>query len=374
MIKLLFFIDTTLSSGGAEKVLRTLVNNMDRRRFDITVMTSWPENAKQYLAQGIRYKSLYPSRNRFWRFVSRLEAALGLTYRLRMAGDYDLEIAYLEFGPTKILASSTNRRARKLAWVHCQLDKMDGDIDALQRKSAAWYPKFDKVVCVSNTVRSSFVRMFGKDPESVVLHNVVDSTDILTKAAAPIPDCLKKRRLTVVTVGRLYSVKGYDRLLSIHDRLLREDIDHDLWILGEGPLRPELESYIREHDLTDSVRMPGFLPNPYPCISAADVVVCSSLYEGFSTMVTEALILGKPVVTTDCSGMDELLGNNEYGLITENNEESLYLGLKRMLTEPELLLHYADRAEVRGKNFCLENLVRKTEQFFIETLEGTRSE
>ena len=92
MIKLLFFINTTLSSGGAEKVLRTLVNNMDQSRFDITVITSWPEDGGKYLAPGIHYRSLYPARNQFWRLVSRLEAGLGLTYRMRMAGEYDIEI------------------------------------------------------------------------------------------------------------------------------------------------------------------------------------------------------------------------------------------------------------------------------------------
>ena len=93
MIKLLFFINTTLSIGGAEKVLRTLVNNMDQSRFDITVITSWPEDGGKYLAPGIHYRSLYPARDQFWRLVSRLEAGLGLTYRMRMAGEYDIEIA-----------------------------------------------------------------------------------------------------------------------------------------------------------------------------------------------------------------------------------------------------------------------------------------
>ena len=371
MIKLLFFIDTTLSSGGAEKVLRTLVNNLDQSRFDITVMTSWPEDADQYLVSGIHYRALYPARNRFWRSISRMEAALGLTYRLRMAGDYDIEAAYLEFGPTKILASSTNRRAKKLAWVHCQLDKTGGDIDALQRKAAAWYPRFDKVVCVSKTVRDSFIRLFGTSPEATVLYNVVDSDEILSKADMPLAPCLHKRGLTVLTVGRMYPPKGYDRLLRIHKRLSDEGLCHDLWVLGDGPERAALEEYCRENRLEDSVRMPGFLSNPYPAFREADVIVCSSLYEGFSTVVTEALILGKAVVTTDCSGMDELLGESEFGLITENSEEGLYRGLKQLLSDPTLRQHYARAAGLRGSAFRKEALVRKTEEFFTELMEGT---
>lgn len=371
MTKLLFFIDTTLSSGGAEKVLQTLVNHLDPSRFDVTVMTAWPEDATHRFLPHIHYKSLYPARNKLWRLISRAEAQLGLTYRLRMAGDYDIEIAYLEHGPTKILASSTNARAKKLAWVHCELDKSESDLSELQRKASGWYAKFDRVLCVSQTVRDSFIRIFGNKPEALVLHNVVDSDEILTKAAQSLPESLGKRRLTVATVGRMYPPKGYDHLLQVHKQLKEDGVDHDLWILGDGPERGSLEAYCREHHLEDSVSMPGYLTNPYPVFREADVIVCSSRYEGFSTVVTEALILGKPVVTTDCSGMYELLGNNEFGIITENSVSGLYAGLKRMLSEPGLMDRYAAAAALRGKDFCRDVLVGKHEAFFTELLEGT---
>ena len=371
MHKLLFYIDTTLSSGGAEKVLRTLVNHMDPSRFDITVLTAWPEDAGKYLAPHIHHHSLYPARSRFWRTIARIEAALGLTYRLRMAGDYDLEIAYLEFGPTKVLSSSTNRKAKKAAWVHCKLDKATDDPDSLRRKCAAWYSRFDKVVCVSQDVRSSFVSLFGKADDAIVLHNVVDNGDICAKAAEPLPDSLHKRRCTILTVGRMYPEKGYDRLLRVHRHLLEEGLEHDLWILGDGPGRAELEAYCAAHHLEGSVYMPGFLPNPYPAFREADIIVCSSLYEGFSTVITEAMILGKSVVTTDCSGMAELLGDNEYGIITENSEAGLYEGLKQMLSSEELRIRYCTAAARRGQDFQLDALIRNNEDFFTELLEGT---
>lgn len=369
MHRILFFIDTTLSSGGAEKVLRTLVNHMDREKFDITVLTSWPEDANKYLAPHIHYRSLYPAKNRLWRLVSRIEAALGLTYRLRMAGDYDLEIAYLEFGPTKILARSTNKRAKKLAWVHCDLSRVVTDPEGFRQKCGGWYRAFDGIVCVSQTVRHSLNELIGMEEKTHVLYNVVDSAEILSTAVQS--PTLIRRRLTLVSVGRMYPAKGYDRLLRVHRRLLDEGFDHDLWILGDGPGRPELEAYCQDQGLTDSVQMPGFLDNPYPVIAVADALVCSSLYEGFSTVVTEALILGKSVVTTDCSGMDELLGDNECGIITENSEEGLYQGLKRFLSDPALRVRYDEAAKCRGRDFRLDALVAKTETFFTELLEGT---
>ena len=103
-------------------------------------------------------------------------------------------------------------------------------------------------------------------------------------------------------------------------------------------------------------------------MAAADVIACPSRYEGFSTVVTESLILGKPVVTTPCSGMRELLGESEYGIITEDSTEGLYEGLKKMLDDPERRKQYAEAAAIRGQAFSKEKLVAETEAFFQDLL------
>lgn len=368
MIKVLFFVDTTLASGGAEKVLRTLVNNMDQTKFEITVQTAWQEDAEKYLVPGIRYRSLFSQKNKINRWRYRLEAMLGLLYPLRMKDNYDIEIAYLENGPTKVLASSTNSGAVKLAWVHCDLRKMTKDVESFRKKVKKWYAKYHKVVCVSETVRDAYVQLFGDAPEAVVVHNTVDSDEVLTKAAADLPAHIAKRKFTVATVGRLYKAKGYDRLLEAHKQLQDEGYDYDLWILGEGPDREEMERFIAKNGLQESVFLPGFQSNPYTFLAHADLVVCSSYYEGFSTVVTEALILGKPVVTTECSGMRELLGDSEYGLITENSTEGIYLGLKKLLDDRALLEAYGGLACKRGSSFRKETLVQKTEDFLMKEL------
>ena len=93
--------------------------------------------------------------------------------------------------------------------------------------------------------------------------------------------------------------------------------------------------------------------------------LCASLSEGFSTAATEALILGVPVVTVEVSGMKEMLGdNNEYGIVTENDEEALYEGIKRMITSDGMLEDYANRAKERGKSFSTEKTVRAVEKMF----------
>ena len=101
-------------------------------------------------------------------------------------------------------------------------------------------------------------------------------------------------------------------------------------------------------------------------------MVVPSRFEGFSTVVTEALILGKPVVTTPCSGMRELLGDSEYGLITEDSVEGIYSGIRRMLDEPGQMERYAQTAAQRGKDFSKEMVLKQTKRFFQSELEKKR--
>ena len=347
-------------------MLRELVNRMDQTKFDITVQTVWPCNAKKYLAPGIRYKSMYASESKATHLRFRAEAESGLAYRLHVKDDYDIECAYLEMGPTKVMSASTNKNAKKLAWVHCDLSKKLGDLDAFVAKAGSQYQKYDEVICVSENVRESFERLFGKITSTRVLYNVVDDTVIREKARAELPAGLQKQRLTMVSLGRLTYQKGYDMLLRVHDRLIQDGLECNLWIAGEGEDRPKLEQFIAEHHLQDSAKLLGFCENPYPILQAADLLVCSSRYEGLSTFVTEGLILGKPIVTTDCTGMRELLGDSEFGLITDMSEAALFDGMKTMLQNEPLRRHYAEKAILRGREFSTERLVKDIETYFMK--------
>ena len=119
---------------------------------------------------------------------------------------------------------------------------------------------------------------------------------------------------------------------------------------GDGP---------DKDDILALLTLVGFVENPYPYIAASDIYVCSSYAEGYNTAITEALILGKPVVSTECSGVKEQLGeNNEFGICTPNTEEGLYEGIKQMLNETTLK-HYTKMAKERGENFTLEASMNK---------------
>lgn len=166
-------------------------------------------------------------------------------------------------------------------------------------------------------------------------------------------------------MGTLKKAKGFDRLIRIHQKLRQDGLPVHTYILGQGPLQEQLRAQCRKAGVAESVTFLGYMTNPYKYVAKADLYVCSSYREGFSTAVTEALIVGTPVCTTLVSGMTEMLGeNNDYGIITKNDEEALYQGIKRLLESPGLLMDYKEKAKERRCLFSTEKTTKSVEKMF----------
>lgn len=367
MIKILFLIDS-ITGGGAEKALRNLVNNMDPEKYDITVQTLYAADPEGYLAPGIHCKAINRSKTVLGRKMVhlwvRLCAEMKWLYPLYIRDDYDIEVAFLECGATKFLAGSTNKKAKKVAWLHCDPEQR-ADLLGQAGKLKKIYGKYHRVVCVSEGVKASFERHFGT-ADAQVLYNVIDPEEIRQKVLAfPVE---KEAVPTFVTVSRLSFEKGVDRLVDACAMLQEKGYDFRLWIVGDGPQRDALRQQVRQLGLQERVRFWGFQENPYLYMEGADILVSPSRQEGFSTVVTEGLILGKPVVSTPSCGMEELLGSSEFGLITSDDADGLFGGMKKLLEDGSLRAHYEKQAALRGAAFSREETVRATEAFFEELL------
>ena len=371
MIKILFLIDS-LTGGGAEKVLQTLVNNLDQKTFQITVQTITYTNPEQHLTSGIRYKAICNARSKWgkkiWCWWLRLCAQLKWVYPLYIHGNYDIEVAYLECGPTKFLWGSSSKDVLKLAWLHCDLQQRGILVTNRMRNI---YQSYDKVICVSQSVHNCFVHLFGNDPPSRVLNNVNDEILIREKAKTfdpPMSECF-----TFVSVGRLSKEKGLDRLLLACADLRNAGKSFHLLILGDGPEQNALHALRNQLQLESRVTFLGYQENPYPYMQAADCIVCTSLYEGMSTVITESLILGKTILTTHCAGMVELLGNSKYGLIVENSTSGIFQGMRTLLDDPALCQQYEQAAFQRGQSFSKTATVQETECFLCNELMRKRT-
>ena len=166
----------------------------------------------------------------------------------------------------------------------------------------------------------------------------------------------------MIASGRLVRQKGFDRLLEVVGKLKKDGFQFELLILGEGEERTALEEKVRLLKIEETVKLLGFQSNPYNIMVTGDVLVVSSRSEGYSTVVTEGIILGLPIIATECAGMRELFGDMQCGCITENNVDALYIALKDILKSPQKLEFYREEVKRRRQEFSLENTMAKIEQ------------
>ncbi len=138
-----------------------------------------------------------------------------------------------------------------------------------------------------------------------------------------------------MSIGRLSSEKGFDRLIKVHKRLLDDGIDNELLIIGSGAEEENLKSLVKELELENSCRLIEYQKNPYPWIKMCDVFVSASYTEALPLAIIEAMVLGKVVVATDTHGSRALF-KDKLGLMVSNSEDGLYYGLRLMILNQEI--------------------------------------
>lgn len=368
-IKVLFLIPN-LAHGGAEKVLVNLANNINKEKFDVTIQTLFDVGVnKKYVNSSVKYiggcRFMFRGNTNIMKLFSPKKL-----YSYLIKDKYDIIVSYLE-GPTARIVSGCNDKDTKLvSWIHCRIsNEKEAEVGFRNFEEAKkCYNKFDYTACVSKMTMDYFTDTFDFKKTIDVIYNTIETDKIIKLSLEKIDDVeFDESYINICSVGKLTKLKGFDRLLHIHKNLNSLKLKNKFYILGIGEEEKNLKKYISENKLEDTFILLGYRTNPYKYVKKCDLYVCSSHSEGFSTSVTESLIVGTPVVTTLCSGMQEMLGyNNEYGIVTENDEDALYEGIKKILTEENLLQHYKEQAKVRGQRFSTEKTVKAVEDMFCE--------
>lgn len=373
MIKVLFLINT-LGGGGAERVLVNLVNNMDRSLYDITVETMFKDGVnRELLNKDIKYISKKAPCPKGYAYIFRVIPA-SILYRYFIGKrKYDIIVAYMHGAPVKVISGCKDNTVKRFSWLHNGKPETGTFFKFWLCKKLAFkaYRNCDGLVGVSQSVADAFSNYTGIRDNVSVVYNTSDVKKMKTLAGMDNPFKSDTDKIKIVSVGRISDEKGFDRLLNICCRLKSENSNIDVTIVGSGRKENELKKEIEKKSATDWFHLAGYQSNPYKYVSNSDVFVCSSYEEGLSTAVTEAVILGVPVVSTDVSGAKEILGeNNEYGIVTENNEEALYEGLKKMITDIKLREHYAEMSKERAAFFDTAATVKQAEALFEEVIKG----
>lgn len=302
--KLLFLLPT-LSGGGAERVVITLIQNLDSERFQIGLAVVDLRNAV-YLADVPPHVELIDLNARRVRFA--------LPGILRLVWSRQPDVVFSTLGHLN-LALAVSRPLFPKGPLYCAREtNIVSLVNAAYRKPWLWnlayrlfYRRFDLVICQSRAMRDDLVQKHALPAaKTVVIHNPIDTERVRALAGTAIASA-SNGKLRLLSVGRFSFEKGFDLAIEALALCRRRDIE---WtILGVGPLWQEMEALARSRGVDDQIVFGGFQSNPYPYYRRADAMVVSSRFEGFPNAVLEALACGLPVIATPAPGVAELVGS-----------------------------------------------------------------
>ena len=373
----------SLRHGGAEKVLVTFLKNLPQNRYEIDLLLNLysgkylPEIPTWinvlYLNKGemITTNRLQDIPVKAFRVIYQklLKQFPKMLYQFILKGKkYDVEFAAIHGFRDEIL-NSPIQSSKKLVWIHNDLKKTE-----LYHYTDEEFRKFfgfDKIMVISEKIERDFDILTQNQAEKekiVRIYNPLDTEEIVLKSQEPRSKKQEARSKnsnlgtqnsepTFVSVGTVFPQKGFDRLLKVHKRLLDEGFHHKILILGDGYDFENIKDLQKALGVTETSTLFGFTDNPYPQIKNADFYILSSRYEGFPTVLFEAITLKKNIIATDVSGVREMLDDGKLGLIVENSDEGIYLGMKKALENPESFDQYAEILKNYEMPFNLQNSV-----------------
>lgn len=378
MRSVLFFIES-LDGGGAEGALENIITYLDKTKFDLHVISETDgesrterirANSSSYRCFAHKNTSGSKMRELFNRLIFKFSSSAppAWVHRVLIRGNYDIEVAGCEGYATRLIGNSENPHSKKIAWIHTDFlhnPWSESVYPGGAREEKECYGHFDAIVCVSETIRDAFIQKYGYAEKIHLIHNIVDDQGIREKGAQP--GVLVPCHPHFVLAGSFLPVKGYDRAVRVFARLRDLGYTFSVRIMGIGYEREPIEKIIQETKMSSYIELMDYQSNPYKYMKAADAYVCSSYAEGYSTTVSEAVILGVPVITTECSGMREIFGSQNCGIICQNSEEGLFQALKSVMDSPQKLADFRTGVSVRSKDFSKQALIRDV-QTFLETI------
>ena len=382
-MRILLIVDV-VDNGGVCVVLRNLLYNIDTSKYEIDIL-SFEENKKyeSQLPDSVKIRNVYKKnpikhKNKYIRYIYSLLREICPKWIIRrfiVKKKYDLAIDF----KGNNLNVLTALKCRKLFWSHKDFSPITNPIEKRvieeysKTRSGAVKEKLflknlckaDGVICISEACKKAFVERWNYPEERThVLMNVLDVEEIQSKSIEKITYS-KTDKFTFCCMSRISSGKGIERLLNCVRTLNGMGYSFVLNIVGGGDTLNEMISLAKSMNV-DNVVFFGNQDNPYPYVVESDVFVCPSETEAYGTAVCEALILGKPIITTKTASVPEIFGNSEYGLVVENCEQEILAGMKRFLDEPELVDFYHKQAVKRLEYFDVQFRVNAVEEYIDE--------
>lgn len=375
-IKVLFR-HRSMEMGGVEKVLLSLLENLDPEKFELTVLLNLNQGElrneipthirKVVLAKGredlsgnilIQKIQLVARRLK----LEKLRRNPQIIDRDYLKKSFDIEIAmtYNDFEP---VLNSSNKKSKKIGWFHSEINERQ--LAVLVPQILKQFPQFDHMVYCSENIRKLMHREhpnLAYPPESVI-KNAVSTTEIRRKAVAFVPEMPSAP--VFVAVGRLNTRKGFHKLMEAHAKLILEGFQHTVMIIGDGEERANLFEQRKKLNVEETFILAGNQMNPYPYIKNADFFVLPSESEAWPLVIAEALILQKPIIATDTGDVGLMIKNRETGSLVRYDADELYKAMRELLTDKKLVSGIQKNLLNIDSQFDNEKIFREIEKLLI---------
>lgn len=355
----ILFVVYGLGIGGIEKCLVNLVNALPQDRYDVDILLMNPKyelkseirvkcgflDSFQYVMNTTDTMKAIQNHGGSWinarRFLKYCAFRLAVKFQISpwkifdpIPQDYDVAVAYSQndYSPYYVIDKVNSKR--KVLWYHNGAYEESGKRAQLDQ---IYYPQFDRVVAVSNDCARVLKSVFNfRGDQLVVLRNICDIDDIIQRSYEEVPEGFHSGIPHIVTVGRLTKEKGAEIALDVCSMLVADGRKFAWHWIGDGNQMEVLQSEINRRNLNNYFILEGSKQNPYPYMKAADFYVQPSFYEAYSTTITEAKILGKPIITTDVGGMRDQIENGKNGLIVSIDAAEIANVVKQLIEDTEL--------------------------------------
>jgi len=364
--KVLFLIPS-LVGGGAERTLINILKNIDYLLFDVHLVIV--DNNGIYCREVPKQVKVLPlfSNTKLVRLLSYIQKKMSFNnfvvnrFLNQIDSSYDTAISFLDSNFTDLLFKIPNVN-KTITWVHSSYKTNKNFYKFYKKESyrkkliTHRYAKLDAIVFVSHDAKTEFEEIFGSFKNMSVIYNFMDEKNIHLKANS-IEIQKKANIVKFISVGSLFPVKGYDLLILAALKLKEIDLKFKIDIYGQGFLKEELLDLIKTHKLESHVELKGFVANPYPYIKDADIFIMSSKSEAMPMALCEAMILGKPVLVTNCSGCREVVNYGEFGLMSNAKIDDLAANMLKLIKDKDYRTKLSSKSLERAVMFSDKSIM-----------------
>ena len=357
MKKKLLFAAYSLDLGGIEKALVNLLNRIDYKKYDVTLVLEKKEGIfLKEVNSNVEILELKVSNSKNIIFRKLINFIRKYKFKKNYQNKFDFSCCYATYSYSSaklaLIASENNS-----LYIHSNYTNIYNDKDFYKFFNSRNIDKFKRLIFVSNEAKKDFVKKYNEyKDKSIVINNFIDVEDIKKKSSEKI-EIGKKFKKLFVFVGRLdESSKKITRQI----KLIKNLEDTELWIIGDGKDREKLEREVFKNYLEDRITFLGSRENPYPYIKKSDYVILTSDYEGFPVIYLEAITLGKKIITT-INTSDDQIKIDDYAYIVSKGEN-------KMLEEVKEIIKSRKKVEEINLEKIQKDRMKQLEKIFNEVV------